>query len=107
MPSTIPRRLSRNEAAAVRHLLRRSALCTCVGVPDRVRLTEDDDLVIGDLADWRFSTGELVLLDAIRFIVGEPMRFPELSKVDDHNAQIVRESLRLLAGGRLLSAVPS
>jgi hypothetical protein len=105
--TVIPRRLSKPEAAAVRHLLRRSALSDCPGTLGRVVLDDQDDLVLRSFDTWSFSSGEEVLLDVVRFIVGEPVRWPELSKVDDFNAQIVRESMRLLTGGRLLSEVPS
>ncbi len=107
MSTVIPRRLTPAEYAAVRHLLVRSALADCPGTLGRITLTDDGDLTIQRVDDWGFSSGEEILIDVVRFLVGEPVRFPELGKVDDFNAQIVRESLRLLAGGRVLSEVPS
>lgn len=104
--TTIPRRLSATEHAAVRHLLDRSALASCAGIPDRVRLTDDGDLTVQGLADWRFSSGEWVLLEVLAHLLGEG-RWPDIDRLDDRNRQVVRESMRLLAGGHMLSEVPS
>lgn len=96
MSTRIPRRLSRAEAAAVHHLLARSALADCPGTAALVVLTDEGDLTLGDLNMWPWSSGEEVLLEVLRFIVGEAVRFPELSKVDDHERLVVREAMRLL-----------
>lgn len=97
--TVIPRRLSGPELRAVRHLLTRSALADTPGRIGRLQLTDDGDLYLArDLEDgWRWSGGELVLLDVVRFVVGEPVRWPDLSKIDDLNRQVVREAVRMLA----------
>lgn len=105
--TVIPRRLNPPEHRAVRHLLQRSALNECPGTLGRVILTDEGDLTIQRLDTWGFSSGEEILIDVVRFLVGEAVRWPPIEKVDEFNQQIVRESLRLLAGGRMLSAVPS
>ncbi len=98
-PTSIPRRLTPPEFAAIQHLLARSALADCQGTLGRVSLSDEGDLVIRDLAGWRWSSGETVLLDVLRFVVGDDVRWPDLNKLDDHNQQVVREAIRMLAEG--------
>ncbi len=108
----IPRRLSRPEHRAIKHLLERSALADCPGTGRSFTLTPDGDLVIRDVDQWRWSHGEAELIAAIRFILGEG-RYPELRHLDDTNRLVVREALRQLAEdearaeNRLLHAVES
>ncbi len=94
--TTIPRRLTPQEHAAVRHLLQRSALASCVGVEGRIDLSDDGDLTVQRLSDWGWSSGERVLIEVLLHILGEA-RWPDIGKVDDHNRQVVREAMRLLA----------
>jgi hypothetical protein len=95
MSTTIPRRLSHQEKAAVGHLLRYSALSSCVGVPGRIVL-DGHDLTIRDLSSWSWSGGERVLLEVLLHILGEA-RWPDIGKCDDHERQVIREALRFLA----------
>ncbi len=111
--TSIPRHMTPPEAAAVKHLLRRSALADCHGTLGRLFLTNDDTaIVIRDLTGWGWSSGELVLIDAVRFVLGtDGVRWPDVSRLDEPNQQVVREAIRYLAEGeasaqaRLLRAV--
>jgi hypothetical protein len=94
--TVIPRRLSPPEHRAVKHLLERSALGSCAGTQGRIHLSPDGDLTLQRLDDWPFSSGEEVLVDVLRFLIGTATRWPDLAKVDEHQQLIVRESMRLL-----------
>lgn len=94
--TVIPIRLSTPEAAAVSHLLEHSALASCPGTADRVRLSFDGDLTMCDVASWPWSDGEKELIRVLRFLVGEEIRWPALVHLDDTQRLVVREALRLL-----------
>ncbi len=104
-PTTIPRRLTPPEHAAIRHILARSALADTPGRIGRLILTDDGDLTVQRLDTWRWSGGEVVLLDVLKG------RWPDISRLDEPNQQVVREAIRMLAEGeasaqaRLLRAV--
>ncbi len=109
-PTSIPRRLTPPEHAAVRHILARSALADTPGRIGRLILTDAGDLTMQRLDTWRWSSGEVVLLDVLKFILGEG-RWPDISRLDEPNQQVVRKAIGMLAEGqaradaRLLRAV--
>ncbi len=109
-PTSIPRRLTPPEHAAVRHILARSALADTPGRIGRLILTDDGDLTMQRLDSWRWCSGEVLLLDVLKFVLGEG-RWPDVSRLDEPNQQVVREAIRYLAEGeasaqaRLLRAV--
>ncbi len=93
--TVIPRRLTPAEHAAVRHLLVRSALADCPGTLGRITLTDDGDLTIQRVDDWRWSHGELELLEVLDHILGRG-RWPTFRHLDETNQLVAREAMRML-----------
>ena len=93
--TVIPKRLTEHERAAVRYLLQHSALADCVGTEGRVIL-DGHDLTLQRLDTWTFSSGELVLLDVLKFAIGEAVRLPDLDRLDEDNQRVCAEAFRLL-----------
>lgn len=89
-------RLSPPQARAIDTLLTRTALAHCAGVEDRIDLTEDV-LTVESLGTWRWSSGELLLLQVLLFVLGEAAPPCDLSIVDEPNEAVVREVLGQLA----------
>ncbi|CAB4218095.1 hypothetical protein UFOVP1608_6 [uncultured Caudovirales phage] len=86
---------------AADHLFRLSALAT---VPESARIYDEDTHQINfdRVRDWRWSSGEEVLVDALLFILDFGPKSPTLRDifygVDAENRAVILEAIRILNG---------
>lgn len=90
--------LTPQQHAGIKHLLRHSALATCAGVTGRIALTTVDGhhaLTVAGLGEWRWSSGEHILLGVLLHIAGQTRAPRDTWKLDDRNRRVVSEALTL------------